>query len=251
MSNRMGLALNAADVEPATLNLANDCERSATAISSTRKNLNERYTLRETVRPNGMKLGLLTDIHEHVEHLQTALECFKAEGVDQVVVIGDLFHNGQRVAETCRLLAQANAIGVWGNHDFDLIFDPQPYVRYPPSALSYLASLRPRLEIAGCHFTHIEPWLDPENVADLWHFEGLPDSDEKLARSFHSVPHQFLFIGHYHQWFLATPQGILNWQGECTVDLSQGRYFVVIGALCQGQFAIFNTETKQLLPMAN
>lgn len=30
-----------------------------------------------------MKLGLLTDIHEHVEHLQTALNRIKSEGVEQ------------------------------------------------------------------------------------------------------------------------------------------------------------------------
>ena len=59
-----------------------------------------------------MKLGLLADIHEHVEHLRTALDHFKSERVDQVVVIGDLFEQGHRIEETCRLLSEANAVGV-------------------------------------------------------------------------------------------------------------------------------------------
>ncbi len=33
-----------------------------------------------------MKLGLITDIHEHVEHLRTALDQFRALGIDQVAV---------------------------------------------------------------------------------------------------------------------------------------------------------------------
>ena len=38
-----------------------------------------------------MKLGLITDIHEQVEFLQIALDRFRQEQVDQVVVIGDVF----------------------------------------------------------------------------------------------------------------------------------------------------------------
>ena len=59
-----------------------------------------------------------------------------------------------------------------------------------------------------------------------------------------------LFAGHYHRWLLATPQGIINWQGERPIVLNKGRSFVVIGALCEGQFATFDTETMELVPMA-
>ena len=67
-----------------------------------------------------MKLGLLTDIHEHVAPLAAALNRFRQQRVDQVVVLGDLFELGTALEETCRLLDEARAIGVWGNHDFGL-----------------------------------------------------------------------------------------------------------------------------------
>lgn len=38
-----------------------------------------------------MKIGLITDIHEHVEHLRRALDLFYQEGVDQIISIGDVF----------------------------------------------------------------------------------------------------------------------------------------------------------------
>ena len=198
-----------------------------------------------------MKLGLLTDIHEHVEHLQTALDHFKSKKVDQVVVIGDLFEQGHRIEETCRLLAEANAIGVWGNHDFGLCSEPNPKVveRYPASVLSYMGSLKPRLEVGGCHFTHIEPWLDPEKLEDLWYFEGPLDRDGNLDRIFNAVTGRILFAGHYHRWLLASPQGIIEWKGDRPICLDDSRYFVVVGALCYGQFAIFDTETLELVPM--
>jgi len=59
-----------------------------------------------------MKLGLITDIHEHVEYLRTALDQFRRKGVEQVVVIGDVFEMGVRIEETCQLLAGAKVIGV-------------------------------------------------------------------------------------------------------------------------------------------
>src|SRR5947207_12169567 len=124
-----------------------------------------------------MKLGIITDIHERNDHLQTALRLFRSKSVDQIVVIGDVFARGERIEETCRLLAEAKAVGVWGNHDFGLCFEPSEEVRakYPVGVVDFMSSLRPRLDIDGCHFTHVEPWLNPENVADLWYFDGPPD----------------------------------------------------------------------------
>ena len=162
-----------------------------------------------------MKLGILTDIHEHVEFLARALARFERERVDQIVVIGDIFETGRRIDETCRLLADAGAIGVWGNHDFGLCSNPdaETWAKYPRSVVEYMTSLQPRLSIAGCHFTHVEPWLDPHRIEDLWYFEGLPDTCEKRERIF-CLPHRVMFSGHCHQWFLACPERVHDWQGE-------------------------------------
>ncbi len=197
-----------------------------------------------------MKLGLLTDIHEHLGHLRSALRNLQREQVDQVVIIGDVFEMGRHLNETCRLLADVNAIGVWGNHDFGLCVGPtdESRARYSPDALRFMASLLPRLNHGDCHFTHIEPWLDPEKLEDLWYYDGIPDDDRKLDRIFAAVPHRIMFAGHYHQWLLTRPGGIDDWRGERSVDLSDGRYFVVVGALCEGAYATFDTESCELKP---
>ena len=199
-----------------------------------------------------MKLGLITDIHEQTQHLRTALSLFRKEGVEQVVVIGDVCEMGERIEETCRLLAEANAIGVWGNHDFGLCVDLDDDIRqkYPSVVIEYMASLKPRLLVGGCHFTHVEPWLNPENLADLWYFEGPPDDRGKLERIFNAVPNRIMFAGHYHRWLLVTLDGMREWNGDSPIRLDHGRYFVVVGALCEGQFAIFDTDTSELLPFS-
>ena len=105
-----------------------------------------------------MKLGLITDIHEQTEHLRTALSVFHKKAVEQIVVIGDVFEMGERIEETCRSPTDAKAIGVWGNHDFGLCVDLDDAIRekYPPVVIDYMTSLRPRLDVGGCHFTHVE-----------------------------------------------------------------------------------------------
>jgi hypothetical protein len=197
-----------------------------------------------------MKLGLITDIHEHVEHLQTALGRFQTERVDQIVLIGDVFERGERIEETCRLLTEASCIGVWGNHDYGLCVKPDAEMRsrYGDEVIQFMTSLRPRLDLAGCHFTHVEPWLNPEDVADLWYFEGVPDTQDKLERIFTAVPNWLMFTGHYHKWLMATPDGINDWRGQGPFRLSDQRFFVVVGALCEGRYAILNTETWELVP---
>lgn len=197
-----------------------------------------------------MRLGLITDIHEQVDFLRVALNHFRHEYVDQVVVIGDVFETGERIDETCRLLAEAQAVGVWGNHDYGLCDNPSDKVRakYPTAVTDYMTTLRPRLEVDGCFFSHVEPWLDPENIADLWFFEGPPENEGRLERIFNAVPQRLMFAGHYHRWVLATPGGVTAWQGERPVRLDDGRYFVVINALFAGRYAVFDTSTSELVP---
>ncbi len=197
-----------------------------------------------------MKLGLLTDIHEEAELLQTALDRLRDEQVDQIIVIGDIFELGHYIRETCRLLADAGAIGVWGNHDFGLCSDPRDALRekYGDDVIQFMTSLRPRLEYEGCYFAHVEPWLNPEELSDLWYFDGIPDRQDKLDRIFNAVPNRLMFAGHFHQWLLATPNRIEEWRGETPVTLQGERYFVVVGALCEGRFATFDTDTCELIP---
>lgn len=199
-----------------------------------------------------MKLGLITDIHEHVDNLQIALKRLSDEQVDQVVVIGDVFLSGNRIDETCDLLRKAEAVGVWGNHDFGLSCRPTRQVRerFGPAVTEYMTSLRPRLELGDCHFTHVEPWLNAENPEDLWYFEGSPDKHRRLDRIFDAVTHRLIFVGHYHKWLLASAADFVSWRGECPISLRNGRYFVAVHALCRGAFAVFDTATGLLTPMS-
>ena len=90
-------------------------------------------------------------IHEHVDSLQWALDLFCTKGVEQVVVIGDVFEMGERIEQTCDMLSQAKAVGVWGNHDFGLCFQPDDEIRARYSAtVLLLPRINPSTPTAGC-----------------------------------------------------------------------------------------------------
>jgi len=198
-----------------------------------------------------MKLGILADIHEQTDELRKAIDLLKLHGAERFVVLGDVFEMGKRIDDTVRLLQQVGAVGVWGNHDIGLCFDLDDKVRqrYSAAVLDFMGSLQPRLEIDGCLFTHVEPWLDPHKIEDLWYFDGPPDTPEKLARSFAAVPNRVMFIGHMHRWLLGPPEGVLPWQGDRRLCLDfADRYLVVVHAVQNGRCALFDTKTNDLIP---
>ncbi len=199
-----------------------------------------------------MKVGILADVHESVDHLRWALAVLRREGAERLILVGDVCGMHTDLEQTVGLLDDAGVVGVWGNHDFGLCVDTptdEDRLRYSDRLLTYMGRLRPRMEVEGCLFTHVEPWLDPEKIEDLWYFEGPPETPEQVARIFAAVPNRVMFVGHYHRWLLVTPEGTLPWSGGEPVVLDSGkRYLVTINAVFQGNCALFDTETSLLTP---
>jgi hypothetical protein len=199
-----------------------------------------------------MRLGILSDIHEDVDGLRWALAVLKDQGTDRIMVLGDVCGMNSCLEETVALLDDAGAIGVWGNHDFGLCgnnLTTEDRFRYSKRLQDFMGRLRPRLEIGGCLFTHVEPWLDPEKIEDLWYFDGPPETPEQVARIFVAAPNRVMFVGHYHRWLLVSPEGIRPWSGEGPIILEpRNRYLVAVHAVCDGKCALFDTGTDELVP---
>lgn len=199
-----------------------------------------------------MRLGLIADVHEAVEYLAAALDRFRREGVDRIVCAGDIAGTGERLDETAALMAEAGVIGVWGNHDYGFCHAPGPNARGSPApeALAYLRALRPCLEVGGAHFSHVEPWLDPEDPADLAYYGPPPGALQTLPLSFRAVPHPWIFLGHFHRWALVTPEGPTEWRGQRPIVLDpRSRWMCVLGPLMDGRCALFDADSGLLEPI--
>jgi len=66
------------------------------------------------------RIGVVGDIHTEVQRLDWALSLLREQRVDCVIATGDIVdgpHTGEAIARTCRMLREAGALAVQGNHD--------------------------------------------------------------------------------------------------------------------------------------
>jgi hypothetical protein len=120
--------------------------------------------------------------------------------------------------------------------------------RYGGPVLDFMATLRPRLEMEGCLFTHGLPHWDAADPA-VFYLGPRPETAEGLAGTFAASGHRVVFTGHFHRWLLATPDGLLPWDVGRPVVLQPGRrYLCVVAAVCDGWCALFDTASGELVP---
>jgi hypothetical protein len=203
-----------------------------------------------------MRIGILADIHDAVRTLDVALTVFRQRRIDQIVTLGDAFESCQRGepgVEIARLLHEAGAIGVWGNHDAGLSHEVSVQVRdfADRELLEFAARLQPQLTLEGCRFSHIEPWRDPCRAEDLWAFDGVPATDAQTERSFEAVPERIIFLGHFHLWLaMRRSLGRVKWDGVSPISLcGPDRFLVVVAPVVDGWCAVFDTEQFELTPI--
>src|SRR5258707_7753863 len=93
-----------------------------------------------------MRIGLVTDVHNHAPELSAALAAFGQQGVDRVVTLGDTcdaFSSARGTVAVAALLRDCGAVGVWGNHDFALCGQVSEGIRsrYDPNVLQFMAGM--------------------------------------------------------------------------------------------------------------
>ncbi len=203
-----------------------------------------------------MRIGLIADVHSHVEELASALTVLRKCGVDQVLSLGDTcdaFAPAEWSSEVTAMLDQCGAIGVWGNHDYTLCREITDDIRerFSAQTLDWMSQMQPSLQIEDCYFSHRAADIDPHDIAGLWSIEetGI-DLHRRAMAGFQYASQPRHFIGHFHQWAVATPTGQGDWQGESPIHLNcDVKHFVVIDAVFNGCCATFDTESGRLDPL--
>lgn len=203
-----------------------------------------------------MRLGLVTDVHNHAAELARALLLFRNHAVEQVITIGDTcdaFGRQDGAAEVATLLKGCGAVGVWGNHDICLCRNVPRAAqeRYGEAVLDFMLTMQPRLVVEDCLFSHKEASVNPFDVVQLWDVSDRPlELMERAALAFAAAVQRWQFVGHYHRWWAATPRGPVGWSGMGPLEFSPGeRYFVVTAAVCSGWCGLLDTVSGVLQPL--
>ncbi|MDO5086247.1 MAG: metallophosphoesterase family protein [Comamonadaceae bacterium] len=113
-----------------------------------------------------MKFALLSDIHGNLPALQAVLACLRAQGIAQVVNLGDSLSGPLWPLETAQCLMQQGWPTLAGNHERQLLSlppermgasDAYAHARLSPAVFDWLrqlpATLRPAPDVLLCHGT--------------------------------------------------------------------------------------------------
>ena len=198
-----------------------------------------------------MRIGVLADIHGHVDNLTKAIDRLRREKVERFVVLGDLIYSKTGAAETVDLLRGCDARGVWGNHELGLCVDPSDELRqaYSAPVADYFRTLSSRYEIDDILFSHTLPDQDASDPT-AYYLAPRPHEDGALTNCFSQFQHRLMFAGHFHRWFAADAEGPLDWQGGTPLQFeNHRRYFCVIHAVMDGWTAVIDQQLDVLTPI--
>lgn len=64
-----------------------------------------------------MRYAIISDIHANLDALTTVLEAIDADGVDEIICLGDVVGYNANPNECCEILRERNIATILGNHD--------------------------------------------------------------------------------------------------------------------------------------
>lgn len=180
----------------------------------------------------GRVVAVMADVHGEYLALHRALELCRAERVETIALLGDLFDRPDQADRCALLLAGWPVIGVYGNHEREIaISAARRELELRPETVRLLSSLRERLVIGDVCFTH-------EILGQDWADDGALYRDLRSPSRDGRPRVKFAGHTHYRQ----------AWNDRGPLDISRGwlaldprrRYLINPGALAAGQFAIWH-----------
>src|SRR5690606_38455205 len=76
---------------------------------------------RQSRRRPCMRVGVISDVHAHLDHLERALTILEAAGVDKLVCLGDVVEKGPQPDAVVELIDHLHIPTVQGNHDLNAV----------------------------------------------------------------------------------------------------------------------------------
>lgn len=182
----------------------------------------------------GRRVGVIGDVHGADQTLALALAVCRAEGVETIALLGDLFDRLEQADAVARALDGWHVVGVRGNHEREaLLAATHGHACIRPAIADLLSRLQDQVALDDVCLVHEENgWGHHDPVAAL--FGGAGRSH--LPR----YPARITFVGHTHFRDARDDRGPLDLgRGVLRLDPHR-RYLINPGALVNGQFAIWD-----------
>jgi len=166
-----------------------------------------------------VKIGLVSDIHCHLDALEQALDLL--DDCDDVLCAGDIVYQYRFSNDVLALLDKRGVRSILGNHDKIVLYHPNHPIRTSPSIdpawLTYLGGLPKDLSLTRdgvrLRMFHGSPWDDDLGRVTPYIY---PQSREDLRR-LEEVEADVIVLGHTHVPFLhQTRHALIVNPGSCS-----------------------------------
>jgi predicted phosphodiesterase len=182
----------------------------------------------------GRVVGLFADVHGSLPNLTGALERCRAEGVETIALLGDLFDRVEQADPCARAFAGWHVTGVWGNHEREIALAAAELGVLDAATVGLLQELDEELLIDEVCFAHEVARWSHDPLARLFRRAEAQTSDEGA---------RITFAGHTHFRAARNERGPLDVaRGTLSLDPAR-RYLINPGALAVGQFAIWDRDS--------
>ncbi|WP_298304530.1 metallophosphoesterase family protein [uncultured Erythrobacter sp.] len=154
------------------------------------------------------RTAVLSDIHGNLSALEAVIADAEQRGCIEFVNLGDILSGPLWPSETANLLMPLNWPTIAGNHERQVLTDPDDRIglsdKFTRSAcssyqLAWLAALPSELAIGNFLCTHARPGNDHEYLLESVDPEGLRDAtDQEVKERLKGVDHELVLHGHSH-----------------------------------------------------
>ncbi len=206
-----------------------------------------------------MKIGILSDIHGHLDSLNKALDLFAHLQVDKIICVGDLVDRGPDGDAVVEIIRKMNIPCVQGNHD-ELAMRTQDFLARHLNAglpiepltaatVNFLSGLplEYHFEWMGIsvYLAHANPWHDSTRYIYPTESRSVFESIIQITNS------EIIILGHTHRpmYIQIKNAHIIN---PGSVFANYGPYEQTCGVLHlpQIRFDLWDVQTGQQLPLS-
>jgi predicted phosphodiesterase len=208
-----------------------------------------------------VRYGIISDIHGNIEALTASLKSLEAEGVDEVVCLGDIVGYGANPEDCVNLVRKTVKISILGNHDA-AVAGRMDYSFYYDAARQALDWCKKNVSEATLAWLKDRPYS--AQVGDVVFCHGSPIVPEEFEYIFtrekakELIPHEaelapVTFIGHSHltRSFALGRGEAYNVRGPEFVLRDDFKYIITAGSVGQPRdydprscACVYDTETR-------
>lgn len=211
-----------------------------------------------------MRYGIISDLHSNKQALTAVLADIKANGVDEIVCLGDVVGYGPSPVEVLDLARKNASHFVLGNHDAVVAGKMSPE-NFNDNARFFIDWTCEALENSGAaEFFNTVPLILKADDLRLSHGEfedpgrfGYIIDDQEAIASFNCCEEALLFIGHSHVpgLYVVGNSGVPHWLSPQNFKLEEEkRYIVNVGSVGQprdddvcASYCIYDVAKKDVL----